>query len=114
MAEQDICLLRLDRVAQGVEIPLPATDPVTDTCFGGPTPTELGLIFSGLSGGLPEAVRAALIALSESELATPPPSISSLVLAACRDVLLAVLRHHLGKDLRVVEFISKLNRSLLI
>ncbi len=85
-----------------------------DTCFGGPTPTELGLIFSGLSGGLPEAVRAALIALSESEPGAPPTTISSLVLSACRDVLLAVLRHHLGRDLRAVEFISKLNRSLLI
>ena len=35
MAEQDIGLLRIDRVAQGVEIPLSAADPVTDTCFGG-------------------------------------------------------------------------------
>jgi DNA repair protein RecO (recombination protein O) len=84
-----------------------------DTCFGGPTPTELGLIFSGLSGGLPEAVRVALIALSESSLQEPPTAISSSVLAACRDVLLAALRHHLGRDLRAVEFISKLNRSLL-
>ena len=30
------------------------------------------------------------------------------------EVMLAVLRHHLGHDLRAVEFISKLNRSLLI
>lgn len=83
-----------------------------NTCFGAATPTELGLILSGLSGGLPEAVRAALIALSESDF-QHPPSLPPSVLAACRDVLLAVLRHHLGRDLRAVEFISKLNRSLL-
>jgi len=84
-----------------------------DTCFGGPTPTELGLILSGLSGGLPAAVRAALIALSKCALERPPSGLSPSVLAACRDVLMAVLRHHLGRDLRAVEFISKLNNSLL-
>jgi len=84
-----------------------------DTCFGAPTPMELGLIFSGLSGGLPEAVRAALIALAESRPDRQPTGISAAVLSACRDVLLAVMRHHLGRDLRAVEFISKLNRSLL-
>jgi DNA repair protein RecO (recombination protein O) len=84
-----------------------------DTCFGARTPTELGLILSGLSGGLPEAVRAALIALSEAPHEAPPVGLSPSVLAVCRDVLLAVLRHHLQRDLRAVEFISKLNRTLL-
>lgn len=84
-----------------------------NTCFGGPTPTELGLIFSGLSGGLPEAVRAALIALSTAAPGRSPTGISPSVLIACRDVLLAVFRHHLGRDLRAVEFIGKLNKTLL-
>ncbi len=81
-----------------------------NTCFGAPTPTELGLIFAGLSGGLPDAVRTALIALAESPQKVPMLSFSPSVLGACRDVLLAVLRHHLGRDLRAVEFINKLNR----
>lgn len=106
------------------------------TCFGGPTPHDLGLILSGRSGGLPAAVWQALVELSEdrepaaaSRTGSGPDSggpgvgtdgrqprretIPAAVLATCRDVLLAVLRHHLGRDLRAVEFISKLNRSLL-
>jgi DNA repair protein RecO len=104
------------------------------TCFGGPTPHDLGLILSGRSGGLPLAVWQALVELSG---ATPDDrqagggqatdsaggaaaaeavrreAIPQAVLSTCRDLLLAVLRHHLGRDLRAVEFISKLNRSLL-
>jgi DNA repair protein RecO len=87
------------------------------TCFGGPTPHDLGLILSGRSGGLPVAVWRALIDLSETDPCAPAePRFSALppaVLTTCRDVLLAVLRHHLGRDLRAVEFISKLNRTLL-
>jgi DNA repair protein RecO (recombination protein O) len=84
-----------------------------DTCFGAKTPTELGLILSGKSGGLPDSVRAALIALSQSPLSAPPPGLAPSVITACRDIMVAVLRHRLGHDLRAVEFISKLNRSLL-
>lgn len=87
------------------------------TCFGGPTPQDLGLILSGRSGGLPVAVWRALIELAESDpCAVPEPRLAALppaVQTTCRDVLLAVLRHHLGRDLRAVEFIGKLNRSLL-
>lgn len=87
------------------------------TCFGGPTPHDLGLILSGRSGGLPVAVWRALIDLSESDPCTLSEAryagLAPAVLTTCRDVLLAVLRHHLGRDLRAVEFISKLNRSLL-
>lgn len=105
------------------------------TCFGGPTPHDLGLILSGRSGGLPRAVWQALVDLAgraedrAGSVASAraaggldgaaradagrTDSIPAAVLSTCRDVLLAVLRHHLGRDLRAVEFISKLNRSLL-
>lgn len=85
------------------------------TCFGGATPHDVGLILAGQSGGLPAAVRTALLALSEGDAAawTQVAEAPGAVLGLCRDVLLAVLRHHLGRDLRAVEFISKLNRSLL-
>lgn len=105
------------------------------TCFGGPTPNDLGLILSGRSGGLPLSVWQALVELaSATDAVSLAPTVASAagaiepamaadagrreaiapaVLSTCRDVLLAVLRHHLGRDLRAVEFISKLNRSLL-
>ncbi len=87
------------------------------TCFGGPTPHDLGLILSGRSGGLPVAVWRALIDLAESDPSTVAverfAALPPAVLTTCRDVLLAVLRHQLGRDLRAVEFISKLNRTLL-
>ncbi|MBL9005815.1 MAG: DNA repair protein RecO [Myxococcales bacterium] len=103
------------------------------TCFGGPTPHDLGLIMSGRSGGLPLAVWQALVDLASREedsslqaaaftsagasspiaAASTEAAIPPAILATCRDVLLAVLRHHLGRDLRAVEFISKLNHSLL-
>lgn len=37
------------------------------------------------------------------------PRLSPAVAQGCREVTLAVLRHHLGRDLRAVEFIHKLN-----
>jgi DNA repair protein RecO (recombination protein O) len=83
------------------------------SCFGGRTPSDLGLIFAGQSGGLPQPMREALIALRDAPLEKPPIGIAAPVLVACRDLLLALFRHHLGRDLRAVEFISKLNRSLL-
>lgn len=83
-----------------------------ERCFHGPVPPHLG----PLGGGLPESVRAALLRLEELPLTAlqPGPERQELrlprpVQAACRDVLLSVLRHHLGRDLRAVEFIAKMN-----
>jgi DNA repair protein RecO (recombination protein O) len=83
-----------------------------DRCFHGPAPLHIG----PLGGGLPEEVRGALLQLAELPLDTGneavdkgAPRLSRPVQAACRDVLLSVLRHHLGRDLRAVEFIAKMN-----
>ena len=41
-----------------------------------------------------------------AELALP-----RAVQRVCRELLVAVLRHHLGRDLRAIEFIAKLNAA---
>ena len=91
-------------------------------CFGGPTPTNFGQLLVGRSGGLPGAVRTALLRLGELPLTGTgtdeaaralAEQIPGAVLPTCRDLLLAVVRHHLGRDLRVLEFITKLNRSMM-
>ena len=81
-----------------------------DACWLGPIPTHLG----PLGGGLAGEVRTALRELEETPLA--PEVLSGLVLPRavnrlCRELLLAVLQHHLGRNLRAVEFIAKLNAA---
>jgi DNA repair protein RecO (recombination protein O) len=81
-----------------------------DTCWLGPIPTHLG----ALGGGLSQAVREALLRLSDTPL--EPDVLHELALPravarACRDLLLSVLQHHLGRNLRAVEFIAKLNAA---
>lgn len=81
-----------------------------DACWLGPIPTHLG----PLGGGLSAAVRAALLRLAHTPIT--PEAIQALTLPAavqrvCRELLVTVLQHHLGRNLRAVEFIAKLNAA---
>jgi DNA repair protein RecO (recombination protein O) len=85
-----------------------------ERCFLGPVPGHIG----PLGGGLTEEVRGALLRLDALPTAAianggsadwPELRLPRPLQAACRDVLLSVLRHHLGRDLRAVEFIAKMN-----
>jgi DNA repair protein RecO (recombination protein O) len=62
---------------------------------------------------LRQAVRDALVALSRLSPADLDEAAALRLMpaeqVACRDLLLAVIRHHLGKNLRAVEFIAKMN-----
>lgn len=79
-----------------------------ERCWLGPVPTHLG----PLGGGLSATVRQALQHLSRCELSDPavralslPPSVGR----ACKEILLTIMQHHLGRNLRAVEFIAKMN-----
>jgi DNA repair protein RecO (recombination protein O) len=105
--------------ACGHEVPMDALVPLDvgrggvlcpDSCWLGPIPTHLG----PLGGGLSAEVRTALLRLEATPL--EPAQLAELVLPravqrVCRDLLLAVLQHHLGRNLRAVEFIAKLNAA---
>lgn len=59
---------------------------------------------------LPDEVRAVLLDLLQLTPEMPPEAgLPAEVLGRCRGVLLGVIRHHLGHELRAVEFITKLN-----
>lgn len=98
----ELPLVPLDIARGGVLCP--------DSCWLGPIPTHLG----SLGGGLTAEVRAALRHLEATPLA--PAVLAELALPravqrVCRELLVAVLRHHLGRDLRAIEFIAKLNAA---
>ena len=81
-----------------------------DACWLGPIPTHLG----PHGGGLAAEVRRALQQLEELPL--DPVVLAALSLPrpvqrVCRELLVAVLQHHLGRNLRAVEFIAKLNAA---
>ena len=81
-----------------------------DSCWLGPIPTHLG----PHGGGLAAEVRVALQRLEAMTL--EPAELFELTLPravqrACRDLLVTVLQHHLGRNLRAIEFIAKLNAA---
>jgi DNA repair protein RecO (recombination protein O) len=81
-----------------------------DSCWLGPIPTHIGQH----GGGLAAEVRRALQQLEELPL--DPELLTALSLPrpvqrACRELLVTVLQHHLGRNLRAVEFIAKLNAA---
>lgn len=81
-----------------------------DSCWLGPIPTHLG----PLGGGLAAEVRTALLQLEDTPLAADALServLPRAVQRLCRELLVAVLQHHLGRNLRAVEFIAKLNAA---
>jgi DNA repair protein RecO (recombination protein O) len=63
----------------------------------------------GGAGAVAPSVRALLIALQRARIADPPIEATPEGAAAARDALQAILREHLGKPLRSVEFIAKIN-----
>lgn len=67
-------------------------------------------------GRILRSVRDALLTLAaEAPGSLPSPAALAIprpVLTACRDLLLGIIQHHLGRNLRAVEFIAKLNTAL--
>ena len=87
----------------------------TDACWHGPIPMHIGQH----GGGLSHPVRAALQALQAQHLgpegaaALGALSLPRGIQAACRDLLVMVIQHHLGRTVRSIEFIAKLNAMSL-
>lgn len=84
----------------------------TASCWHGPIPMHIGQH----GGGISRAVRAALQTLDAQTLGSESLSTLSLprsIQAACRELLVMIVQHHLGKRMRTVEFIAKLNAMSL-
>lgn len=75
-----------------------------------------GCLYGSAGGGvrLSGAVRAALLLLEQAEIGGPQLAAAVLaggVLVTCRDLLLGVVQQHLGRPLKAVEFIAKMNQA---